>query len=946
MWAALAVRERRLIRARASIKIDCCDKNKNCILDKRLLNDGINLVESCYLEVESLSRKEKKDYLRDKINHSCIVSKSVGSTNTEKKYLKYNWNIGCGSNRMSNVCRTRFLLCYEIGHSLLEELCADVKKGLCSNAPKLSDKTSLLSKRATPLSMHMQALIDRTKQHGLNLSREQIAMMRLPNSVDAVICHGWMEFYFGLVGDSESNVDEIHLDPVPVTTIYEEYVMDMGGDKCAAPNCGIKPLSKTAFDSLWKNCFPYVKIRRFKNVSGKCKTCARLSFLRRKFRGESQRQLITKLFYLHRSAYMGERSTYAQRCQLARQSPQEYLSLATDGMQQAHCMLPYCGNLDNFSTCLPQHLQGVLVHGRQFNMFRTFHTVRNTSDSQIHTLLLTLEGIYKENGDTLPDQIFIQIDGGCENTDKNVLAICELLVIMRVTQCVLLTRLMVGHTHIDVDGFFGRLWKFIRNTFVFTAAAYFLAIVKALSTAIMICRVYDLYVVPNYHSIIRPCIDPCFGYYTKNEDTQLQFEITACQRSTNFPNGAKVRYRKFTQDKVVILKQMTGKSVLDFEAIDTDNANSIAEDEEDLNITLDNVHVSWQPAAKYDKAGEMIEPEGMYVIKTLPTASSIQPKGLLHGSRKCFEHVMSNVRRYFHSNPAVIKEWEDWDKAYLPQNDDVVEYLKTHPDKMVIPFEHILFGGMLPDLSTYVVPDIRSKKKQLGQSLKAREVNATDSVSWSERGNKTKLKRDKEPYETITSDKQHVYTLTDPTSSQPKQKQTATKTSNKSCKKKRKCENTDSSSDSEFDDVKNNASSVVVIESQSAMVSLRNRIQNNSKQLKTSSTSNSNHLKSLGPEDANRVNAIFNGAEEDDMNVVADKFGITMYQVNLKCLRNSYTMINDEVVNFALKMINQRDTNTKCFFNYYFFSYFYEKLTFEGVQGLVSYGYNYTNVKK
>ena len=64
-----------------------------------------------------------------------------------------------------------------------------------------------------------------------------------------------MEFYFGLVGDSESNVDKIHLDPVPVTTIYEEYVMDMGGDKCAAPNCGIKPLSKTAFDSLWKNCF-------------------------------------------------------------------------------------------------------------------------------------------------------------------------------------------------------------------------------------------------------------------------------------------------------------------------------------------------------------------------------------------------------------------------------------------------------------------------------------------------------------------------------------------------------------------------------------------------------------------------------------------------------------------------------------------------------------------
>jgi hypothetical protein len=45
---------------------------------------------------------------------------------------------------------------------------------------------------------------------------------------------------------------------------------------------------------------------------------------------------------------MGERCTYAQRIQLAKQSPQEYLSLATDGMQQAHCLLPYHSNLDNF----------------------------------------------------------------------------------------------------------------------------------------------------------------------------------------------------------------------------------------------------------------------------------------------------------------------------------------------------------------------------------------------------------------------------------------------------------------------------------------------------------------------------------------------------------------------------------------------------------------------
>jgi hypothetical protein len=321
-------------------------------------------------------------------------------------------------------------------------------------------------------------------------------MMKLPNSVDAIIAYGWMEFYFNLVGDTESSIYEIHLDLVTITSIYDEYCFDMGCDVKSMPNCGIQPLSKTVFVKLWKNCFSYVKIRQYKNVSGNCKPCARLSYLRRKYRGKKQRELITKLFYLHRTAYMGERCTYAQRIQLAKQSPQEYLSLATDGMQQAHCLLPYHSNLDNFSTCLPQHFQGVLVHGRLFNMFRTYHTLRNTSDCQIHTLLLTLEQIYRENGNRLPDHLSIQIDGGSENTDKTVLAMCELLVIMRLTQCVLLTRLMVGHTHIDVDGFFGRLWKYIRNKFIFTPGDYFTAIIIALSTAIMACRVYDISLFP------------------------------------------------------------------------------------------------------------------------------------------------------------------------------------------------------------------------------------------------------------------------------------------------------------------------------------------------------------------------------------------------------------------------------------------------------------------
>ena len=872
---------------------------------------------------------------------------------TVRKKLKYAWYIGCNTSRVTNVCRERFMICYDMKHCYLEQLCADVKKGLNSSATPLSDKSNVSIRKNSDTGKYIQDIINKTKQQGLNITREQISMMKLPNSVDAIIAYGWMEFYFNLLGDTESNIDEVHLDPVTIESIFAEYCFDMGSDEKSMPNCGIKPLSKTVFVELWKKCFPYVKIRQFKNVSGKCKTCARLSYLRRKYRGKKQRELITKLFYLHRTAYMGERCTYAQRIQLAKQSPQEYLSLATDGMQQAHCLLPYHGNLDNFSTCLPQHFQGVLVHGRVFNMFRTYHTLRNTSDCQIHTLLLTLEQIYKENGNHLPDHVSIQIDGGSENTDKNVLAMCELLVIMRLTQCVLLTRLMVGHTHIDVDGFFGRLWKYIRNKFIFTPGDYFTAIIIALSTAIMACRVYDIYVVPNYHQIIRPCIDPAFGLYARDENTQLQFEITACERCPAFPNGSKIRYRKYTQDKVVVLKQVKGKSVIDLEERDCDGES---DDEDNMNITIDNVHVSWQPEAKYDNLGNMTSPEGMYILHHLPKATHIQPRGLTGGSRTTFDTVMSKIRSYFHTNPKVIKEWEDWYKNHLPRTDSVKEYLELYPNKFIIPFKQELFGGILPDVSSFVPAEARKTRKLLGSSLVAREVKATASVSWGENGKKHKVTKDVEPFEVIGGISQS-YELKNPSEIRKAHKEIKTIVSSKSNVKKRKqhdrCES--SSSDSEFNPSERASSNTTHVSmncwrtneySQCTMIQNRNKAQDvKSKKLTSAHAWADPRNTPPTALEKNRVSEIFDGNEEDDLDIIIDKFDIVMVQRNLKCLRSSNTMLNDEVVNFSLKLIKQRDERRGNQQNLYFLSQFYQKLTEISDNGNLEYDYNFNLVR-
>lgn len=155
---------------------------------------------------------------------------------------------------------------------------------------------------------------------------------------------------------------------------------------------------------------------------------------------------------------MGERLQYAERFNHAFMYPSDYLSIVTDGMAQETCKIPYVKNSTSFSTPLEYHIQGVMAHGRVTNLYRTYPNIKKTSNLQIHCLLLTLEEIYKKEG-RLPDTFYYQIDGGGENTAKIVFLICELLVAKGLVKKVVLSRLPVGHTHLDMDAVFGKVRK-------------------------------------------------------------------------------------------------------------------------------------------------------------------------------------------------------------------------------------------------------------------------------------------------------------------------------------------------------------------------------------------------------------------------------------------------------------------------------------------------------
>jgi len=206
--------------------------------------------------------------------------------------------------------------------------------------------------------------------------------------------------------------------------------------------------------------------------------------------------------------------------------------------------------LQTFGTsALPQHLQGVLNHGRNFTIYRTFHNIINDSNLQIHCFLLSLESTLRAEH-KLPDTVYYQVDGGSENIAKVVHLICELIIARRLTKKIVLSRLMVGHTHEDIDARFGVIWSSIRQEHVLSPQMYASMIRRSFDRSFPV-EVEDIWIVPNYTKLLSPCMDKKFGRYAKGEWTQLQFIFQSVPVETDFPLVVKTTYQRYCADQVM-----------------------------------------------------------------------------------------------------------------------------------------------------------------------------------------------------------------------------------------------------------------------------------------------------------------------------------------------------------------------------------------------------------
>ena len=602
----------------------------------------------CMKEVARKNAEQRKQYFLDKCrSFECRVTVCG----------KYKLNFIAGTGTLATrVCRQGFLSAYCISKWYLDNIVSMMKAGYTCVTASFNDRSAIPAEFRSS-----KDLLKFADSYDIKLSMEMLGNVNMPNSVSSLIAVAWMQYFFSLVGDCPPcGTEEVHLDQSTKHSIYDEYVNDM-----SAFDNSRDPLSERSFLELWRNVYKHVKRRKFKHCCGKCNVGSALSELRRKYQDSRGRREVTMLFNMHRITFMGERRMYYTRRGLGLMESWAYISGITDGMQQNRCLLPWFGHKKAPPKHLKQHLQGLLLHGRSLDIYRSFSNVRVTASFCIYTWLLSLEKLFVANGRKSVGTIFHQIDGGSENANVLYLVVCFMLVLYGICEKVVLTRLLPGHTHEDIDGLFALIWNYLKDRHCLSPDEFEDVIKSALQKYEDKLEVKNILVVPDFSDWFDGLVDPKVERFAKEEWTQLQFIFERVEPSERYEHGVKATCRPYAKDEVV-------------EIVDDPDQDSIT----GLIPQLTKVNI--QPADE--------DPPFNFLLRLPREAKVFKPEPFVAMSR---QHALAcsykMIQSYTGKNPAVVESWTRWRDSVLPQSDDADEYVAEHP--MYIPFKDQLFSG-------------------------------------------------------------------------------------------------------------------------------------------------------------------------------------------------------------------------------------------------------------
>jgi hypothetical protein len=478
----------------------CCPKSRSlcgCFLSHFSISDReIDYVAAAEFLIATRELTRNKSSEEKNATLVRLFQKSMSDSDLESKRLRHTWIATVGDKTLE-VCRDEWCFLYNFTKNSLKR---------CSELLRVADVVGGEAVSLDPVRDY-----DFRTYHDFSY-RETVAMFKanLPEySPDMIKCAltpssdiyesavAWFTEHFDSCADVEPNREECQLDVIDKIELYDIYVVDSNLSGLTED-----VLCYQEWLRVWHTVFPNVKVRAYKQVTGKCWVCFHINDGRRRCRDQANQKALKQLHQLHRGGlYMLERSTYKARARFAVANSDRVCSLIIDGMDQQHCLLPHMANQTSLSEALHQHLTGVIMHGFEAVLYRTFGNVNKGANLTIYCILAQLERWSAEHGGAYPEELYVQVDGGSENANKYVLALLELLTVKRLVRVVYLTRLPTGHTHEDIDAIFAKIWEWFKANSVMTPKEYATELKKAFAQSASVhlrnIRVEDIFIIPD-----------------------------------------------------------------------------------------------------------------------------------------------------------------------------------------------------------------------------------------------------------------------------------------------------------------------------------------------------------------------------------------------------------------------------------------------------------------
>jgi hypothetical protein len=116
---------------------------------------------------------------------------------------------------------------------------------------QFNDRSKAMGNRTSDQIAIAGQLEELANAFGFEVNPQQLAAMKLPNTTKAAMAYGWLQYYFGLVGDCEPNKNgEIHIEYCTLSQVHKEYLTDMQASLNPADLISVHELGK-----LWITCF-------------------------------------------------------------------------------------------------------------------------------------------------------------------------------------------------------------------------------------------------------------------------------------------------------------------------------------------------------------------------------------------------------------------------------------------------------------------------------------------------------------------------------------------------------------------------------------------------------------------------------------------------------------------------------------------------------------------